>query len=179
MAYRLERRVQGKRVSAHFLRQRLRSSAPRLLALPAYRQLDGHSCGFLAVLTVVRHFAPHVRPEEVLAAVRPSPSSGCSQRGVVTALRRFGVTAEYREGLGLRRLHRLTRNGTPVIVTVWPEEYGCDHWAAVRGVDLRNGRVFLTNYEYTDADGGMPWRVFAVHRFPRGGGIVCTFSGGE
>jgi hypothetical protein len=91
----------------------------------------------------------------------------------VRCLKRFGIVAEWQERLGQRTLRRLTADGTPVIVTVEPEDYVCDHWTVIRGVDLRSRRVHLTNYEYTDADGTMAWASFRADWSPRGCGWVC------
>src|SRR5947209_590538 len=145
--YLLAREVQGQHFSAWFTggRRLAREQTPdrQLLDLPAYRQLDDHSCGFVAALTITQYFDRDVRSEDVLAAVRPSVDSGCDQRKVVRALRRFGITTEYREDLDREALFSLAGQGLPVAVTVWLEEYGCDHWAVVRGIDLQQGRVYL------------------------------------
>jgi hypothetical protein len=141
--------------------------------LPKYEQVDRHSCGFLAVLTVVRCYWPGVSEEEVFRVVRPSKWAGCDRRGVVRALAEFGVDATFRSGLGLRSLFRCVAGGAPVIVTVWPEWSGSDHWTVVRGVDLREERVFLANFCGTDADGGMSWEGFSAVWFDRGEGLVC------
>jgi hypothetical protein len=144
-----------------------------MLDVPLYRQLDGHSCSFLAALAVIRYFAPQTPVMEVLRAVAPSSLWGCDWRPVVRCLKQFDIKAEYRERLGLRTLRRLTAAGTPVIVTVEPEGYAGDHWTVVRGVDLRTRRVHLTNYEEADADGSMAWAAFQADWWPRGEGWVC------
>src|SRR5947209_13476040 len=91
--HRLALEVQGQHLSAWFTggRRLAQEQTPdrQLLDLPAYQQLDDHSCGFIAALTVVQYFDPGVRPGDVLAAVRPSVDSGCDQRRLVRALRRF------------------------------------------------------------------------------------------
>src|SRR4051812_13190587 len=91
--HRLAREVQGQHLSAWFRggSRLAREQTPdrQLLDLPAYQQLDDHSCGFIAALTVVQYFDPDVRSEDVLETVRPSVDSGCDQRKVVRALRRF------------------------------------------------------------------------------------------
>jgi hypothetical protein len=175
----LQKTVCGGRVSAHFreLRRPRQPEGGTLLALPAYKQLDDHSCGFLAVLTVVRYFHKDVAPMTVLRIVRPSAEAGCGQGCVLRSLRSFGITAAYRDRLGLRSLARLIAAGLPVIVTVWPEDYGCDHWSVVRGVDVADRKIYLTNCEYTGPDGGMPWADFTAMWWPYGGGLVCRRAG--
>jgi hypothetical protein len=170
----------GRPVSAWFTGgQRLpREHGPgrSLLGLPAYRQLDDHSCAFVAALTVARYFDPAVCPERVLAAVRPSPAWGCGHDQLVRALGTLGVAAPYRDGLDQTELLELAGRGTPVIVTVWMAEHGCDHWAVVRGIDRGRGRVHLVNYEHAGADGGLSWAAFDAVWCPRGGGLLCTYT---
>jgi hypothetical protein len=179
--HRLACEVQGQHLSAWFTggRRLAREQTPdqQLLDLPAYRQLDDHSCGFIAALTIAQYFDPDIRPEDVLAAVRPSIDSGCDQRRLVRALRRFGVTAEYREDLDRQALFGLAGQGVPVAVTVWLAEYGCDHWAVVRGIDWQQGRVYLVNDEHSSPEKGLPWREFEAVWCPRGGGLVCRHTG--
>ena len=165
-------RVQGRRVFSRFYTARQHARRV-LLDVPLYRQLDGHSCSFLAALAVIRHFAPQTPAREVLRAVAPSSSDGCGWQHLVRSLKWFGIKAEYKKRLGLRRLRRLTADGKPVIVTVEPECYGFDHWTVVRGVDLRTRRVHLTNFEQADADGSVAWATFRADWCPRGAGWVC------
>ena len=172
--HRLKRLVRGSFASSCFYVKNKRPAAAAL-DIPRYRQLDDHSCGFLAALAVVRHFAPPTEADDVLRALAPSPAGGCGQRRLIRCLKRFGVTAVYREGLGRRRLFRLATVGTPVIVTVWPEWYGCDHWTVVRGLDGR-GRVFLSNYNWLSKNGSIAWKDFLDIWTPRGGGLICKPS---
>ena len=137
------------------------------LPIPRYVQMDYHSCGFLAALAVVRHFHPGTSADEVLRVLRPSTASGCDHKQLVRGIRRLGVEAVYRERLGPERLRGLILSGYPVIVTVWPDDYLCDHWTVVRGVV--GGRVLLTNY----GCGSLPWSEFAGVWYPRGCGLVC------
>jgi ABC-type bacteriocin/lantibiotic exporter with double-glycine peptidase domain len=143
------------------------------LRMPRYRQHDDHSCGFLAALAVVHYFDPQVPAERVLAAVPASTDSGCDQRRLIRGLKRLGITSEYREGLGLLRLRRLLTAGKPVIVTVQPDWYTCDHWTAVRGVDCTGRRILLSNYNWLDENGALSWKEFASIWSPRGGALVC------
>src|SRR4051812_26452486 len=122
--------VRGRRIHAYYQEGRRRWS------MPDYRQLDSHCCGFVAALTVVHYFDHDVPPREVLQVVQPRAGGGCDQGRLIRSLRRFGISAEYRDRLGPHRLHRLVECGTPVIVTVWPEDWLTDHWTVVSRVDL-------------------------------------------
>ncbi len=169
----LRGRVRGVDVSARF-----REVPCGPFAMPVYEQLDDHSCGFLAVLAVVRYFLPCVDPRDVLEAVQPSPEVGCGQDRVLKALRAFGITATFRDRLGMKSLAGLVQRGLSVIVTVWPEDYCCDHWTAVRWVNMARERIHLTNCEYAGRDGGMPWAEFGSMWHPHGCGIVCSLRVG-
>jgi hypothetical protein len=175
--HRLRRLVRGTYASSRFCVKGKRPAGAGVLGIPRYHQLDYHSCGFLAALAVVRHFAPETEADEVLRVVAPSPADGCGQRHLIRCLKRLGVTAVYRQGLGPRSLRRLTAAGTPVIVTVWPDEYSCDHWTVVRGLDKAARRIFLTNpanaVPYAAADGSLPWKKFLDIWYDRGEGLVC------
>jgi len=170
--HRLRRLVRGSYASSCFYVKKKRPTGAGGLDMPRYHQLDVHSCGFLAALAVVRQLAPQTPAEEVLRVVGPSPACGCGQTRLIRCLKRLGVAAVYREGLGLRRLRRLAAAGTPVIVTVQPEWYECDHWTVVRGLDAAD-RVYLTNYDWLTRNGSMAWRDFLDIWDPRGAGLVC------
>ncbi len=139
--HRLRRLICGRYASASFYVRRKRAGrCPRHAPLPPTRQP-------LVQLPRGPSGRPALRPawtpaDEVLVRkyLVPSPADGCGQTHLIRCLKRLGVVAEYRDRLGPRTLHRLAAR-TPVIVTVWPEWYACDHWTVVRGLD-RAGRVF-------------------------------------
>ncbi len=162
---RLTATVNGERCSAYFEH---RPGKSRMLD---YRQLDGHCCGFISVLTVVHYFDPGIRPLDVLKHVCCGPDTGVDHDIVVAALAQFGISAIYCDGLGKKRLRKLTEAGTPVIVTVWPDEWGTDHWTVVRSVNLDTNRVVLVNH---GPQCGMKWDDFTYEWCPHGGGIVCS-----
>jgi hypothetical protein len=178
--YRLSHEVNGGRISAWFRggRRLGREHGPdrQLLDLPAYRQLDDHSCGFVVSLTLVQYFHPTATAEAVLDVVQPSPEWGCDQRQLVQALQRFGITARYRVDLDRDGLFRLAGEGVPVAVTVWLAAYDCDHCGVVRGIDRHQDRVYLVNDEYSSPEHGVPWADFEPVWCPRGGGLLCSLA---
>ena len=107
-----------------------------------YHQEDDHSCGFLAALVVAR-FYKAATAKEVLKAVRPKVSCGVDGDRMLCALRSLGLVAEYRDDLTLDDLRLLTLERVPVVLTIYHEEWGCDHWVVVKRVGLN--RVSLTN----------------------------------
>jgi hypothetical protein len=169
----LKCRVGGRRVSSCFHTRQTECAGT--LDIPLYRQLDGHSCGFLAALAVVCYFEPLTPPVDVLRSVAPSPVWGCGWRDIKRGLKHGGVTPAWHDRLGPRTLRRLIAGKMPVIVTLFPDGYLCDHWTVIRGLDLRSRRVFLTNPGEVpaDPDGSMTWTEFSAAWRPRGAGWVC------
>jgi hypothetical protein len=175
----IQTRIGGRRTSARFRVERPREGRPSH-PISRVHQLDEHSCAFLAALMVIWYFDPTVSTRDVLAALLPSPVRGCSQREVIRALSQFGIRARYRERLGWSRLQGLAKAGCPVIITIHPDEWLCDHWTVVRGLRDRSGRILLSNpaprgYKYDGLahDGSMSWSDFNGIWSPRGGGLVC------
>jgi hypothetical protein len=115
------------------------------VCLTNYRQQDGSSCGFVAALTVVRHFKPDTPARDVLLAVRPEPDWGVNRVNLTASLETLGVHVGYRNDLTIDTLKAYVNKGIPVIVSVWPDEWINDHWVVVRGFD--DERVYLTNYK--------------------------------
>jgi len=162
-------RIRGRRASLRYWIER----AGRF-PIPRVHQEDEHSCGFLAALVVAQYFDPTVSARDVLAAVPknwlPSPTRGLSEYGVRKTLSRFRIECPNREGLGWRKLLRLTTEGAPVIVTVLPEGWDFDHWVVIRGMTSRH--VWVSNYAYAD-DGRLTRRQFSDMWYPYGEAMVC------
>ena len=87
-------------------------------------------------------------------------------------LARFGIESPNLEHLGWAKLLRATREGRPVIVTVLPEDWDCDHWVVIRGMKDHPRRVWLSNYAEVK-DGCLSWREFRNMWSPHGEGMVC------
>src|SRR5438067_1112565 len=79
------------------------------IRLGNYRQRDVHSCGFVAALTVVRHFDPKVPAKDVLRAVRPLVNSGVGRAQLRGALSELGIKTEYRKDLTVGKLRKLVK----------------------------------------------------------------------
>jgi ABC-type bacteriocin/lantibiotic exporter with double-glycine peptidase domain len=127
---------------SHHAAKRIQGSK---LRLANYRQQDVHSCGFVAALTVVRYFRPDVRAEEVLRTVRPLLNWGVDRHKLRHALAQLGVAVKFRKDLTVPELRKCVKRGTPVIISVWPDEWLNDHWTVVQG--FAEDRVYLTNYK--------------------------------
>jgi hypothetical protein len=117
------------------------------LDLPNYWQEDYHSCGFVAALTVARHLKLDASAKDVLKAVRPSINYGVDRFRLIAALEKLGVKAKYRKNLTVEKLRELVEEGTPVIVSVWPDGWYSDHWTIVQGFD--DDGIHLTNYGHS------------------------------
>ena len=173
----IETRIGGRRTSARFYMERTRGGRKHLLPIPRVHQLDDHSCGFLAALVTVQYFDPMVSVREVLEAMPnkalPSPVRWCSEHKLQCALSRFGIDAPCIYNLRWRKLMQLTTEGHPVIVTILPEDWTCDHWTVIRRITSRH--VWLSNYDEVK-DGRLAWDEFRDMWWPYGtrGGLVCN-----
>ncbi len=175
----IQTRIGNRRTSAHFRIECDRTGGSPY-PIPRVHQIDEHSCGFLAALTVVRYFDPAVPTRDVLKVLMPSPTRGCSQREMIRALKRFGIKAEYHEGLKWWDLVNTYWMGWSLIVTVWPEEWVSDHWTVVRRLEQQPCRVLLSNpaptgYEYDglEEDGSLSWYDFNKVWWPKGAALIC------
>ncbi len=135
------------------------------IPLKNYKQQDDHSCGFVAALTVSRLLNPTLSAKEVLSAIKPTKSAGIDGKSMVGALRNIGIAATYRSNLTLGSLKQLVTRGTPVMLTVYPEDWSSDHWVVVQGFDDK--KIYLTNYK------SLPIEQFKHEWFDKGEGLVC------
>lgn len=143
-----------------------------LLPVPAYRQTDSYTCGFTAGLMAVHYFFPYYPAKLFLAAMQPTPGSGVTERSLVRALGRCGVTAIPRAGAGFHGLAAAVRSGWPVIVGVQNPGRVHEHWAVVCGVGDRPRRVYVLNNRPRHSRRGCPWDEFKL--LWRGDPLVCT-----
>lgn len=117
------------------------------LRLTDYQQNDGHSCGYIAALTVAHYFRPGVTSKEVLKLVGPATNGITERKQIVDALNLLGITARLRKDLTVGDLKYHIRHKTLVILTVWPEGYPIDHWCVVKGFNADEKKIYLVNHE--------------------------------
>ncbi len=166
-------RVRGRRASLSYWVKRNGGSVPLV------HQLDGHSCGFLAAWVAARCYYPEVTVREVLETMPkgylPSPMHGLSEHGMRVTLRRLGIDAPTKQRLGWRRVLESVKEGNPIIICVWPDDWDVNHWTVLYAVRERSKKVLLSNcYMYDLApDGTMPWKQLASILYPHGEGMVC------
>lgn len=146
-----------------------------VLAVPPYRQTDRYTCGFTAGLMPLHYFFPYYPTSLFLAAVRPAPGSGVTERSLIRALGRCGVTATPRPKAGFHGLAGAVRSGWPVIVGVQNPGRRHGHWAVVCGVGERPRRVYVLNNRPRHSRRGCPWEEFK--NLWRGDPLVCTPAG--
>ncbi len=139
------------------------------IPLPNIKQKDDHSCSFVAALTVAKHFNKDVDPTDVLKHVRASKSGGMDRSGVRRGLDALGVDTEYKKDLNIGDLRRHVDQGTPVMLTVYPEDWSSDHWTVVQGFSGKgaDARIHLSNHK------SMPVAQFKDEWFDKGEGIIC------
>lgn len=145
--------------------------------LKNYKQQDAHSCGFVAALTIAKHLKSDITAKEVLAAVRPTVTQGVDSDRMIAALKRLGIKATYEDDLTVGSLLNYVREGTPVIVSVWPDEWDTDHWTVVQGFDEDNKKIFLTNHSSLSVKMfKRQWIENWKDGSTRGAGLVCVLD---
>lgn len=132
---------------------------------PVFRQYDDESCGFLAALAVARRLVPELTARQVERAV---PSGAVDAAMMQRGLRMLGFQAERCDGLDMYDLDDLLRRGWVPLVTVWPDDYACDHWTAVWSVPV--GEVQLSNYECE----WVSWSKFRAMWFELGDALIVS-----
>lgn len=165
-----EKNKRGKALSIYSQERQPRMSGATL-ELPNYRQPDAHSCGFIAALTVVHYFNSYAPVEDVSLAIGPTKEQGCDRDRMVEALEKLNVKAEYANDLTIDKIEEYIGQDKPVIVTVYPENYSCDHWTVIRGIDKEKKVIYLSNYR------AMSLSSFKKEWYDPGEGLVCTYSG--
>jgi ABC-type bacteriocin/lantibiotic exporter with double-glycine peptidase domain len=145
------------------------------IPLKNYKQQDPHSCGFVAALTVARHFNPDVSDREVLKAVRPLLNWGVNRVKLTKAIRSLGIKADFRKDLTIAKMRKHVKEGSPIIVSVWPAKWETDHWTVVQGfgADL----VHLTNHRSMIVENFLKqWSDMDMRsQGGSGEGIVCEY----
>lgn len=114
------------------------------LDLENYAQRDYHSCGFVAAMVVTHYYHPHIPTTDILRATAPLINSGVDRFKLIGALASLGVRPQYRDDLTISTLRRYVKQGVPVIVSVWPDDYESDHWTVVQG--FSGHMVYLVNH---------------------------------
>ena len=136
---------------------------PRLLPVPLISQARPWSCGAAALMAALVYFGVFDEAESVLDVdLRVNPEDGTRVPSIVSAARRFGLTAAARADLTLDDLGRALSRGAVVIAAIqaWPTDRIADwradwedgHYVVVVG--LSNDRVYVmdpsvrTGYAY-------------------------------
>ncbi len=137
------------------------------IPLPNYKQLDIHSCGFIAALTVARYLE-HKMPLDVMKVAKHTEKWGLSNGGMVRTLKTLGVNVSIRNTLTVGKLIWLVKNGLPVILSVWPTNWNVDHWCVVRGFSKNGNTIYLSNYKRDSIE------TFESEWHEHGEGIICS-----
>lgn len=102
--------------------------APRLpersLPLPLVSQETDYSCGAAALLSVLKYWRAFDGGEKALYGVlRTTPADGTDPRKLAEGARAFGLTARWRENLGLADLRAALARGDTAILDIqaWPD----------------------------------------------------------
>jgi len=142
---------------------------PRLLPVPLISQARPWSCGAAALMAALVYFGVFDEAESVLDVdLRVNPEDGTRVPSIVSAARRFGLTAAARADLTLDDLGRALSRGAVVIAAIqaWPTDRIADwradwedgHYVVVVGLSddrvyvmdpsVRTGYAYLSRHDF-------------------------------
>jgi hypothetical protein len=145
------------------------------LKLKGYCQTQGHTCGFVAALMILRFFQPAFKAETLFQSIRPDKRWGVSRRRLMEKLRLYMVRVNCRRDLEFDGIVKAIDEGRPVAVMVHVDE-DTKHWVVVYGYGRKPQRVYvagsgiplLSRKEY-------PWGMFKRYLWADPGfGLVCS-----
>ncbi|MCC7440604.1 MAG: C39 family peptidase [Bdellovibrionales bacterium] len=127
------------------------AALPRL-PLPLVRQANTWSCGAAALMSVLMYFVKFDGPETRLyPALGTNPDEGTHPLKIVEGARRYGLSAQLRQGLTLEDLEAALRRGSAVILDIqawtetpevaWEELWDDGHYVVLAGMDAGNVHV--------------------------------------
>lgn len=153
-----------------------RDSNVETLKLKGYYQTQGHTCGFVAGLMILRYFRPDFRAEKFYDCTRPHKRWGVSRQRFQDCLRLHKVRATWRRDLDFNAVVAAIDSQRPIAVVVHTSTTGVKHWVVVYGYRrspntvfvAANGLPFLSHKEY-------PWGFFRREYWAMpGSGLVCA-----
>lgn len=147
------------------------------LAVPGYRQVRNYSCGYTAVLMVLRHFGSQVAGDKLFAALGTT-RDGTGQSAIIKVLRDQGLRAGVRYDIGFADVQRSISLGK-VLIGYLADEH---HWVVLYGYGDNPQRVFVADpepgkvCEYVWQSYGERLGGFAIVCSPRKDSVLATPS---
>ena len=112
------------------------------LDVPGYRQSRNYSCGYAAVLMVLRYFEKTFTGQSIFDALGTA-RTGTGQSAIVRVLRRAGVSANVRYDMGFDRIVRSVSAGKVLVSYLVDEE----HWVVLYGYGESPSRIYVADPE--------------------------------
>ena len=100
-------------------------------------QINNYFCGPAVIVTVLAAYNIHITQRKVARLARTNKTIGTSTKGLVRALRSFGVRVKAGKST-LENIRRDFRSGVTVIVCYTEPYYDSGHFAIVAGFRGRN-----------------------------------------
>jgi hypothetical protein len=159
-----------------------RAGEGRDVGLISFMQVDGHSCGYAAALSVLYTLKPPSTLTGCLAAARdmwtatsPHVEKGVPETRLIRALRDRGIIVGVRRSLTFTAILAEIDSGFPVITVLRTADPNENHWTTVHGYSLRPNRVYLANTRVVAGLEAAPlWSDFTRRLWAeRGYGLIC------
>ena len=136
------------------------------LPVPGFRQARNYSCGYTAVLMVLRHFGWQTQGAELFAALGTT-RDGTGQSAIIRVLREQGLRAGLRYDMDFASTQRCIDAGK-VLIGYLNDEH---HWLVLYGYGERPRRIFVADPEPGKAC-VYPWESYGQRL--SGFSIVCS-----
>ena len=162
--------------------KRPKAGEGRDVGLRGFMQTDGHSCGYVAALSVLFTLKPPLTLPGRLAAARdmwistaPHIEKGVPETRLIRSLRDSGIIVGVRRGLTFAAIRAAIDSGFPVITVLRTADPKENHWTTVHAYSLRPNRVHLANTRVVEGLEAAPmWSDFTRRLWAdRGYGLVC------
>lgn len=112
------------------------------LDVPGYRQSRNYSCGFAAVLMVIRYYQIPWTGESIFETLGTA-RDGTGQTSMVDVLRQAGLSVNLRYDMGFERIVS-SINSDKILISYLEDE---DHWLVLYGYGRAPKRVFAADPE--------------------------------
>lgn len=154
----------------------------RDVGLCSFMQVDGHSCGYAAALSVLFTLKPPSTLTGCLAAARdmwtttsPNVEKGVPEARLIRALRGHAIVVCVRRSLTFATIRAAIDSGFPVITVLRTAAPNENHWTTVHGYSLRPNRIHLSNTRVVEGLEAVPlWSDFTRRLWAdRGFGLIC------
>lgn len=144
----------------------------KTLKIPGYKQVQEHTCGFIAAANVIHLFNPSADLGILYDSL--DDRDGTTDTEVVSALRRNGINVRKRTTLDFPAICEAIGRGAPIISGI--KMIFHDHWVVIYGYDIHRQSLFICGNGHLPFLNRkeVPYEKFCKKWEPIGNGLVCT-----